>query len=122
MASTRPETSRSAQLLVPYLSMPLVIGSLWIALAPHGLVALAVLTAGSAALACYMLGAVIAGLQVSRDLALRRAVARAFRTWRMPGLMAAMRRAAMLRPAGWDEAGREYLALYERAAPLAEAA
>ena len=53
---------------------------------------------------------------------LRRAVARAFRTWRMPGLMAAMRRAAMLRPAGWDEAGREYLALYERAAPLAEAA
>ena len=76
MASTRPETSRSAQLLVPYLSMPLVIGSLWIALAPHGLVALAVLTAGSAALACYMLGAVIAGLQVSRDLALRRAVAR----------------------------------------------
>ena len=76
MASTRPETSRSAQLLVPYLSMPLVIGSLWIALAPHGLVALAVLTAGSAALACYMLGAVIAGLQVRRDLALRRAVAR----------------------------------------------
>ncbi len=53
---------------------------------------------------------------------LRRAVARAFRTWRMPGLMAAMRRAAMLRPTGWDEAGREYLALYERAAPLAEAA
>lgn len=53
---------------------------------------------------------------------LHRAVARAFRTWQRPGLMSAMRRAAMLRPAGWDEAGRAYLALYERAASLAEAA
>ena len=46
--------------------------------------------------------------------ALRRCVGRAFRTWRMPGLMSAMRRAAMLTPSGWDHAGQRYADLYAR--------
>ncbi|MDC6711152.1 starch synthase, partial [Leclercia adecarboxylata] len=46
--------------------------------------------------------------------ALRRCVQRAFRTFRQSGLMAAMRRAAMLRPSGWDIAGTHYLDLYQR--------
>ncbi len=46
--------------------------------------------------------------------ALRRCVQRAFRIHRIPGLMAAMRRAAMLRPASWETAGGHYLRLYER--------
>jgi starch synthase len=51
--------------------------------------------------------------------ALRRCVGRAFRTYRMPGLMTAMRRAAMLTPSGWDVAGRKYRALYEQVATAA---
>ncbi len=48
--------------------------------------------------------------------ALRRCLQRAFRTFRLPSLLGAMRRAAMLRPSGWDVAGSKYLALYERTA------
>lgn len=48
--------------------------------------------------------------------ALRRCLQRAFRTFRLPSLLGAMRRAAMLRPSGWDVAGNEYLALYRRTA------
>ncbi|WP_440975900.1 glycogen synthase GlgA [Pseudoxanthomonas winnipegensis] len=51
--------------------------------------------------------------------ALRRCLARAFRTFRLPGLIQAMRRAAMLKPSGWDVAGSKYLALYDRTAALA---
>ncbi|MDR2872952.1 MAG: glycosyltransferase, partial [Xanthomonadaceae bacterium] len=47
--------------------------------------------------------------------ALRHCLQRAFRVFRLPKLLNAMRRAAMLRPSGWDLAGREYRALYERA-------
>lgn len=46
---------------------------------------------------------------------LRRCLQRVFRTFRLPGLLQAMRRAAMLRPSGWELAGRKYMALYERA-------
>lgn len=46
---------------------------------------------------------------------MRRCVERAMRTFRLPGLLKAMRRAAMLRPSGWDVAGRHYLALYKQA-------
>jgi starch synthase len=46
--------------------------------------------------------------------ALRRCVGRAFRTWQMPRLMSAMRRAAMLAPNGWDVAGKRYADLYVR--------
>ncbi len=45
---------------------------------------------------------------------LRRCVQRAFRTFRQPRLMLAMRRAAMLRPSGWDVAGMHYMNLYQR--------
>jgi starch synthase len=47
--------------------------------------------------------------------ALRRCLQRAFRTFRLPSLLGAMRRAAMLRPSGWDVAADKYIALYERA-------
>jgi starch synthase len=45
--------------------------------------------------------------------ALRRAVERAFRVHRLPRLLEAMRRAAMLAPCGWETAARRYLAHYE---------
>ncbi|KLI99437.1 glycogen synthase GlgA [Luteimonas sp. FCS-9] len=51
--------------------------------------------------------------------ALRRCVGRAFRTWRLPGLMSAMRRAAMLAPSGWEHAGQRYADLYARTAARA---
>jgi len=51
--------------------------------------------------------------------ALRRCLQRAFRTFQMPTLLQAMRRAAMLKPSGWDVAGSKYLALYDRTAALA---
>ncbi|RPE74802.1 glycogen synthase GlgA [Vulcaniibacterium tengchongense] len=46
--------------------------------------------------------------------ALRRGVQRAFRVYRLPGLLDAMRRAAMRAPAGWDAAARQYQAHYDR--------
>ncbi len=46
--------------------------------------------------------------------ALRRCVGRAFRTWRQPTLLSAMRRAAMLTPSGWERAGARYAELYTR--------
>jgi starch synthase len=46
--------------------------------------------------------------------ALRRCVQRAFRIHRIPELLAAMRRAAMLRPSSWETAGTHYLHLYDR--------
>ncbi|WP_115556930.1 glycogen synthase GlgA [Xanthomonas campestris] len=53
--------------------------------------------------------------------ALRRCLERAFRTFRLPSLLSAMRRAAMLRPSGWDVAGKKYISLYERTAATAPA-
>ncbi|MDV3468597.1 glycogen synthase GlgA [Stenotrophomonas sp. C3(2023)] len=46
---------------------------------------------------------------------MRRCVERAMRTWRLPVLLKAMRRAAMLRPSGWKLAGGRYLDLYRQA-------
>ena len=53
---------------------------------------------------------------------LRRCVQRAFQVYRMPQLFNAMRRAAMLKPAGWQNAARQYHALYERAVATAAVA
>ena len=50
---------------------------------------------------------------------LRRCLQRAIRTFRNPMLMQAMRRAAMLRPGGWGQAGQQYQALYRQAAGVA---
>ena len=47
--------------------------------------------------------------------AMRRCLQRAIRTFRMPALLDAMRRAAMLRPSGWEAAGGQYLDLYRQA-------
>ncbi len=46
---------------------------------------------------------------------MRRCVERAMRTFRLPALLQAMRRAAMMRPSGWDIAGRQYMDLYQQA-------
>ncbi len=46
---------------------------------------------------------------------MRRCVERAMRTFRLPALLHAMRRAAMMRPSGWDIAGRQYMDLYQQA-------
>lgn len=46
---------------------------------------------------------------------MRSGVARAMRTYRLPGLLQAMRRAAMMRPSGWDIAGKQYVDLYQQA-------
>lgn len=51
--------------------------------------------------------------------ALRRCVVRALRTFQNPGLFHAMQQAAMLRPQGWQEAGKDYLTLYRQACMLA---
>jgi len=53
---------------------------------------------------------------------LRQCLQRAFRIYAEPELLAAMRRAAMLTPHGWESARQRYEALYERAAPLTVAA
>lgn len=50
---------------------------------------------------------------------MRRCVERALRTFRIPGLLQSMRRAAMLRPSGWEIAGRQYLDLYQQARQVA---
>ena len=50
---------------------------------------------------------------------MRRCVERALRTFRMPSLLRSMQRAAMLRPSGWDIAGRQYLDLYQQARQVA---
>ena len=50
---------------------------------------------------------------------MRRCVERALRTFRRPELLKAMRRAAMLKPSGWDVAGRQYLDLYREARGVA---
>jgi starch synthase len=49
---------------------------------------------------------------------LRRCVQRAFGVYRAPQLLDAMRRAAMLRPCGWDAASRNYVALYDSTASV----
>ena len=50
---------------------------------------------------------------------MRRCVERALRTFRRPELLKAMRRAAMLKPSGWDVAGQQYLDLYREACGVA---
>ncbi|KAF1016877.1 MAG: Glycogen synthase [Stenotrophomonas maltophilia] len=51
---------------------------------------------------------------------LRRCVERALRTFRLPALLQAMRRAAMLREGGWETAARAYLALYRQTCQMAQ--
>lgn len=50
---------------------------------------------------------------------MRRCVQRALRTFDLPQLLQAMRRAAMLRPSGWDVAGQQYFDLYRQARGVA---
>lgn len=78
MISERAEILRSAQILVPFLVLPVLVGALWLALsngpAPGGTVLLA---AGAAGLAWYLLGGAISARHLHRGLAVRRELARA---------------------------------------------
>ncbi len=84
MISERAEILRSAQILVPFLVLPVLAGALWLALtngpAPGGTTLLA---AGAAALAWYLLGGAISARHLHRGLAVRRELARA-----MPAVLA----------------------------------
>ena len=52
MISERAETLRAAQLLVPFLALPVVVGALWLALRPQSASGgTALLAAGGAAMA-----------------------------------------------------------------------
>lgn len=76
MTSDRTEALRSAQLLVPFLALPALLGALWVAIAPQSEDGIVVLTAGSAVIAWYLLGGAISGLHLHRGRAIRRDLAR----------------------------------------------
>ena len=74
MISERAEIQRSAQMLVPFLALPAVIGALWLALWPEqgGDKGTALLVAGAAASAWYLLGGAISARHLWRGFAVRR--------------------------------------------------
>ncbi|MFT4014998.1 MAG: ATP-binding protein [Paracoccus sp. (in: a-proteobacteria)] len=77
MMSARVEAMRSAQVLVPFLALPALLGALWLALSPHALDdRVLVLTIGSAVMAWYLLGVAISGLHFRAAAIRRREVAR----------------------------------------------
>lgn len=75
MISERAEILRSAQLLVPFLALPVVCGALWLALRPQSAVGgTALLVTGGAAMAWYLTAGAISarrscGFVVRRELA-----------------------------------------------------
>ncbi|WJS83572.1 ATP-binding protein [Paracoccus sp. TOH] len=77
MISERAEILRSAQILVPFLALPAVIGALWLALRPADAEAgIALLGFGAAAASWYLLGGAISARHLWRGLAIRRDLAR----------------------------------------------
>lgn len=76
MTSDRAESLRSAQLLVPFLALPALLGALWIALAPQSDDGVVLLTVGSAVIAWYLLGGAISALHLHRGRAIRRDLGR----------------------------------------------
>ncbi|RCW86784.1 ATP-binding protein [Paracoccus lutimaris] len=73
MISERAEILRSAQLLVPFLVLPVVIGALWLALRPESASGgTTLLAAGGATMAWYLTGGAISVRQIRRGLAVRR--------------------------------------------------
>ncbi len=77
MISERAEILRSAQLLVPFLALPVVIGALWLALRPESASGgTTLLAAGGATMAWYLTGGAISARQLRRGLAVRRDLAR----------------------------------------------
>ncbi|MTH34818.1 response regulator [Paracoccus limosus] len=76
MTSDRAEALRSAQLLVPFLALPALLGALWIAIAPRGENYAILLALGSAVIALYLLGGAISALHLRRGHAIRRDLSR----------------------------------------------
>lgn len=77
MISERTETLRSAQILVPFLALPALIGALWLALWPqHTDGGVTLLVIGAATLAWYLLGGAISARHLWRGLIVRRDLGR----------------------------------------------
>ncbi|ARJ69811.1 ATP-binding protein [Paracoccus contaminans] len=74
-----------ATLILPLLMLPLVVGSLWLAVFPHHLVPRTAIVAGTVVVAWYVLGGWIAGRQLLSGLALARQVRAASRRLRAEG-------------------------------------
>lgn len=73
MNSERMETLRSAQIVLPFLTLPAVVGALWLALQPPDRAGgTTLLILGAAATAWYLLGGAIAARHLWRGLAVRR--------------------------------------------------
>lgn len=76
MISERAEILRAAQLLVPFLALPVVIGALWLALRPDsGDGGMALLVLSGASMAWYLLGGAISARHIMQGLATRRELA-----------------------------------------------
>lgn len=77
MISERAELLRSAQLLVPFLVLPVVVGALWLALRPDSLSGgTTLLAAGGATMAWYLTGGAISARQIHRGFVVRRDLGR----------------------------------------------
>ncbi len=77
MISERAEILRSAQLLVPFLALPVVCGALWLALRPQSASGgTALLVAGGAAMAWYLTAGAISARKIRRGFVVRRELAR----------------------------------------------
>ena len=77
MISERAEILRAAQLLVPFLALPVVIGALWLALRPQSTEGgTALLAAGGAAMAWYLTAGAISARKFRRGFVVRRDLAR----------------------------------------------
>ncbi|SMO36629.1 ATP-binding protein [Paracoccus laeviglucosivorans] len=72
----RAEPSRSAQLLVPFLALPALLGAWWMVLTPDISAGRILLTVGSALIAWYLLGGAISAVHFRRFLSVRRDLAR----------------------------------------------
>ena len=72
----RAPTSRGIALL-PLLMLPMVIGALWLAVAPHRATPRTLVVLGAIALAWYLLGGLIAARRLAQEMTLRRDLARA---------------------------------------------
>ncbi len=77
MISERAEILRAAQLLVPFLALPVVLGALWLALRPDSADGgVTLLVAGAASMAWYLLGGAISARHFLQGLTVRRELAR----------------------------------------------
>ncbi|WP_420874801.1 PAS domain-containing protein [Paracoccus versutus] len=73
MNSERAESLRAAQILLPFLTLPAVVGALWLALQPqHAAGGATFLAVGAAVTAWYLLGGALSVRHLWRGLAVRR--------------------------------------------------